>query len=319
MDVFDQRLVKGAAGVVRWSRLDADGDAVAAQGTVTAGIVDANGDEILAPGQATDPDAGVHSLTVPASATAELGLWTVTFTDAGDGHTDTVLVDVCADRLVTIKHLRTLQPSLADAHRYPASRLRDEILAAEVELEWICDRAFTRRYARETLDGTGKVNLTLRHRDIASVVSVTVDGTALTSTEIAALTIDGKDIRRETGWAEGYSNVVIEYIHGWTAPPQPLVRAFALRIRLEVHQDANRIPERAERFSDDSGSYDLSTPGALDTGYPRVDGVYSRYSARKAKTSNADTGGQGSSSGVAAVSMPIDIDPTRDSLFHRRR
>lgn len=316
MDVIQQRLVKGAPGAIRWSRLDADGDRTAALGNVTAAAVDANGDAVDLTGSNISSDAGIHTLNVPAAATASLARWTVTFTDAGDDLTSDIPVEVCTARLIALSELRDLEPDLADTKRYPADRLRRHVLSAENEVEYICDRAFTPRYARVVADGRYGDYLTIGHRDITQLLSVTIAGTALTAAQLADITIEDGYLHRAAGWGGDIAdNVVVELIHGWSGPPPDLVEGIARRIRHNVFRPKSNIADRALTHNDDTGTTRLAQPGSLDTGIPWVDARYHRYSARMEHTTSADTGGE-----LAAVSIPVDLDPFRDSsIFHRRR
>lgn len=308
--IVDQRVVQGSPGTIRWTYTNSDGEPVDPSGTVTVGIVDEDGDEIVATSTATtNPEPGVYEYDVTAANTAALGQWTATFTN-GTISAD-VIVEVCGGRLINRAELDRFEPSV----RASGATLRELILAAEVEVERICGRAFVPRWRRVTLDGTGRVDLPLPDSDIRSVSSITIAGTAL-DLVTAEVTVEGRTVRRgdNSAFTADFANIVATYTHGWDRPPHDLKRAIARRVRHFAHQSNTGVGDRAVSYTNEHGNYRLDDPAALATGIPWVDAIYDRYSTRR--NLHAGDGSAGGSSGPDPVSMPLHIDVQQGSLYH---
>jgi len=307
---------------------DTDGETpVAATGTVTVAVVDANGTAVTS-GNATAAGT-TYTFTLPAQSA--LGELLVTWTGTVDGTTvaEVDVAEVVGAHLFGLAEGRASDPTLADRTKYPTSALVAARLVVEVECEEICDRAFVPRYRRLVLDGTGTDELILADSEIRDVLAVRVapraDGTfvALSADELAALVVaPDRTLRRVDGrsWTEGRGNVIVEYEHGWKAPPADLGRAMLRRFRSVLNLNKGGVPDRAQSYSTTDGTtYRLTLPEAYRTGIPFVDGIYARYSLR-ATGGGKDQGGGGAGTGggtaPAPASRTLDYNPRRDSLFH---
>ncbi len=175
--------------------------------------------------------AAVASITVPAQ------------THAG---TDTVSVGV-ADRLYSIPTARAftdsgLQP-LSDAGTYPDAIVlaTESVVRARLQAAVRC--ALLPSVVTDVLDGNRTRELRLRHRNPThesprrplTVSAATIDGTALTATELAALKAhaDGRLVRTDgKSWSSstGYQDlaVTVTYYHGWAVVPELGLRAALL-------------------------------------------------------------------------------------------
>lgn len=125
----------------------------------------------------------------------------------------------------TIAELRATNTSFADTTAYPTATLeaiRDGV-EGDFEIEGNC--AFVTRTATKTLSGDGGDTLFPPDTRLQSVTACTIDGTALTATELAAIVIDGRMLYREAGWARGSYNIAITYTHGYTECPRPVKEA----------------------------------------------------------------------------------------------
>lgn len=314
VQIPDQRVLQGAAATLRWTNLDGDGNPVVAAGTVTATLTRASG-TVIASGRATSAgdEAGDYTCTLSASEAATLDTITVTWTDGGDSSTHTTTVEVAGGFLFSLRQARNFHTSLADEGKLSDVDLVAARLAVEWECEQICGRAFVPRARRVTLTGDGTRRLHLPDPEIRTVVSASIDGTALTAGELAELTIGDDWVDRPAGdvwdWDE---DIVIAYTHGWPAPPPELRDASMLRLRAAVNAPTSGIPLRARSFTDANGvGYELNRATSRRTGIDEVDGVYLRYSR------NADGDGDGDTS--RPYSRALDFDPQHGSLFHGGR
>lgn len=305
------RLVLGAPGAITWDSVDADGDPheLAAAPTITA--VDHDGTETIASAtMVADGDAaeGRWKHDIAAADIDALGEWTVTITAAGVDHT--LIVDIAPARLLTMRELIDYEPSITASQ----AAQRRELLAAELDCEHICGRAFVPRWRRDVLDGAGVDVIELERGDVHAVHSLTVDGVAwpVTSSHIV---IEGDVIRhRHRVFPIGVGNIVVTYTAGWDAPPPTLKRAIARAVRSGLYQGRTVVPDGASSYTADGATYTVRDVAPLETGIGWVDAIYARYSARK--TTGDD--GQGNSGVFAAAWARIDVDPG-GRLFSARR
>jgi hypothetical protein len=291
---------------------------------VTVTVTDANG-QAVADGTATTAGAGTGRYTFALAGQPQLQLLTVAWsgTIAGAAVVETDLVDIVGGRLFTLSEGRKSDPSLADTSKYPTADLEQARLETEEECEEICDRAWTPRYRRAVLDGTGHEDLLLPDTDIRTIRAASIAPrygqapVALTSGQLAALavTADGS-LRRTNGalWTEGIRNIVLEYEYGADAPPRELVKAALIRFRSRLNLFRSGIPDRAVSWSAEGGggTYRIALPSEWRTGIPEVDAAYSRYSRRA-------QGGADGAGGDVPASRTLDYNPQRYSLFHGGR
>ena len=77
----------------------------------------------------------------------------------------------------------------------------------------------------ETLDGNGLYNLTLSHRPVQEIVSVTIDSDAVVLTDVYMYP---NRITMKTSFPVGYQNVVVVYKAGYEAAPALVIKAIAM-------------------------------------------------------------------------------------------
>lgn len=136
------------------------------------------------------------------------------------------------------------------------------------EIERACGVAFRPRYAKELLDGTGSKRLLLPRREVTEVLAVEVGGTALSTEEVEALTLEPIGVViRAAGWPSGKSNVSITYVHGYDyfPPAETPVRDYAAYLLADRPSDYS---ERATQVSTDVATYSLVTPGMRGAQFP---------------------------------------------------
>lgn len=304
----------------------------AAAGAVTVSATDPTGVQVFSGTATAEPDGG-YSFAMPGQA--QLTVLDVAWSGSIGG---TVVVEydqveIVGGFLFSLKQGRDSDSSLKDQVKYPTSdlvRVRTEV---EQECEWICAQAWAPRYRRVTVDGTGTQDLVLPDggdeiragvlmRGVHTIRSASVaprvglPAVPLTAEQLAALTVrTGGVLRRVDGavWAEGDSNVVVEYEYGSDAAPADLVRGALTRFRSRLQFDKTQVPDRAVSFTiAELGTYRLSLPDAYRTGIPEVDAAYGRYS-RRVSASEAPGGRQ------APASRTLHFDPQYGSMFHGGR
>lgn len=289
--------------------------------TVTVAVADANGTAVTS-GNAASAGVGSGRYTFPLPGQAALNLLTVTWsaTISGTAVTEVDQVEIVGGFLFSLVEGRGSDESLSSTTRYTTAKLVEARLEVEQECEEICDRALVPRYRRALLDGTGTSELVLPTSDLRGIRAVRMAPRAgqtfvdFTTDQLAALVATGDQVlRRVDGarWTEGLANVIVEYEHGWDAPPADLRKAVLQRFRSRLNLTRTNIPDRAASFvSSEGGTYRLTLPAKYQTGLPEVDAVYARYSRRALSED-----GEGGTSGGPA-SRPLNFDPQYYSLYH---
>lgn len=178
--------------------------------------------------------------------------------------------------ILTIAEIRRVDRTFADETKYPDATLatvRDAIEEC-AEKNGMC--AFRPRGRRVKLSGTGRTRLVLPDMDLREVYSVTVDGTALTTTELAALRMDGNVLWREDGWPGGFANTSVHYAYGYDRVPGP-VRRGALALARE-YVGPNNLPARATATQVNDLYYRITVAGRDGaTGVPDFDAAIAQF------------------------------------------
>lgn len=317
------RILRTASSVLE-HLFDVDETATDSTTPVTVAVTDANGTSVVA-GTATSAGAGTGRYTLALAGQPLVALLTVAWsaTIAGAAVVETDTVEIVGGFFFTLREGRASDSSLSDTGKYPTAKLIAKRLETEQECEEICDRAFVPRYGRAVLDGTGTSELLLAgDNDIRSIRAVRVASrvgetfVALTPGELARLTVTRDRVLLRTDgaiWTEERSNVIVEYEHGLTVPPEDLRLASMTRFKSRLNIDKTGVPARALSYTTGDGTnYRMSIPDAYRTGLPDVDAVYARWSLR------SDTGsGSGADTGRdVPASRPMQFDPQHYSLFH---
>jgi len=284
--VADQQIVAGVTSTLEWWNLDEDGEGAAADGTVTAGIVRADGTELIASGAATTAgtgdDVGRYTYTLDATDSTTLDVLTVSWSIDGT-EVATTTVEVVGGFLFTVKEARDSHEDLENEDDYPTPMIVKYRAITEAELNWICDRSFTPRFRRLTLDGTGETVLRVPDNDLRTVSAVTVDGTAYTTDEVTALKVyQHQRIEQVIGdvWPLDQENVVIAYSYGLDRPFPDLKEAALERFRELLWSSSRGIDPHATKASSEGTTLDLASPTDFATGNALVDSVYRRRSLR---------------------------------------
>lgn len=165
-------------------------------------------------GTALDTGTGVYSFPMTPAQMSVLDVMRFRWTTTVGGNPTTVdtFVEVVGGFLCTLFDLKTVLTGESD------NALADARTAAEERLEGACRVAFVPRFRRETrrCHSYGTVRLSMTY--IRTVRSVTINGIALTSPQLALLTVGTKTI---SGLNCGVgTNVTVGYEHGFDYPEE---------------------------------------------------------------------------------------------------
>ena len=326
VDWADQTVLARTAATLSWESVDQDGARVTPGGAVTVDVSRSDGTSIVTALATTGSNPYTAALTAAQVGSSPDQL-TATWKTGATTLASTV-IDVAAGSFFTVEKLRSSDPLLVDAARYPNATIARVRRVVERECELICGVSFVPRWKLVLIDGRGESQLTVPVALPRTVRTASVAGVALTAPELADLTIDGpsRAVWRPDGvvWPYGRRNVLLGIEHGYASPPPDLVEACLWRA-FDLLQTPlrSRDLDRALRMTVQSGTtYDLSKPTALTTGLPAVDAVYARYSETRSK-SGVLAGGMGGTGGggapMAAASRTLDFDPQYGSMFHGGR
>jgi hypothetical protein len=169
----------------------------------------------------------------------------------------------------------------------PGNFTTDQLVAirtlAEDALEDACGVAFVPRLRTETLSGTGAVTTILDRPYVRAIRSASIDGVALTSTELLALRYSQSGtIYNASRWTAGWGNTVVVYEHGHSHPPERVSRA--CRLLAKTWLVRGPVDERATQMATEVGTINLATPGRFGStfGIPEVDAVVAEYGLKVA-------------------------------------
>lgn len=274
------RILRTVSGEVLTRTFTVNGTATDATGNVTATLYRLDGSVVNTATAGHPGGAGVYTYTVPAQANVDMLRLEWTGTLAGASVLFSDYIEIVGGFLFDLDEARALPPALLIA-KWPQSLLAAKRVVVEDECERICGYAMVPRFARFTLSGTGTPNLLLPCIYPRKIRSVTVDGTAMSAGEIAALRFGYAGVlSRPNGFpwsAFNPNNVIVEVEHGLDFPAPGINNATMLRLRTKLTDTSTEVPQRALSFTLQSGGvYRLATPSGERTGVPEVDAVYER-------------------------------------------
>jgi len=250
-------------------------------------------------GVPTDPSPATTTAVVtrsdgttfsPAATRTAVGTFALDLTTTNTSLLDTLRIDwtsslgtirshieIVGGFLFSVSDARALKP-LDNATTYPASKIVAARTLAEQALEDACGVAFVPRYATETVSGWGGTQLLLSRSRVTKIRSVTIDGVALTSTELADLRVTPGFVYRQARWTTGYANVTVGYEHGHTIPPARVSRAALLLAKRWLVDGP--VDDRMTSMSTEDGTFTLLTPGLRGAVFdlPEVEAVRQQYS-----------------------------------------
>lgn len=190
-------------------------------------------------------------------------------------------VELVGGYLFEIAEIRAFDRTFENANKYPTQTLRDVRTAVEQVIEGpTAGRiAFVPRGRRVTVNGNG-VSAGQRVPDFAvrEIYSASINGTALTETEIDAIVCDDNWLWRSVSqaWAGGHRNVELHYAHGLDRVPAPIKRAALILAR--EYLVTSPLPGRATATSIGDQMFRLTVAGRDGvTGLPDVDAAIAQH------------------------------------------
>ena len=256
------------------------------------------GQTIVAPGTATAAGSGlgVYTVAVTAAQTANLGQWTATWSDSGNGsaHLDHESVAASFSPWPTLESDQTLQ----NTDKYPNPVVQAMRQPVEEECEFICDAAFVPRY-RRLLDGTAEPDFLqdARLRAIRSAMIITADTTGGAYLNLPAVTgiVDVDVVHR---------HVRREYAPGPWRQPDPL-RVHPLRLYRQLGGGVDPGLQSVTVFSSlNPGSLVTAGSAVGSTGRPSSSPPSSSRPSSSTTTTRSSgmTAGFGTKAGAMSVS-----------------
>jgi hypothetical protein len=270
------RIQQNTSALITWTAYE-DGTQTDI-GTITIGIDDQDGTEIVAAGTSvTDNADGTYEYALDDSKTGTLGRWTVTWTESG-GEDWVTYVEIVGSVMVGEADIRTFDNSaMTSASAYSdaaIARARDNALD---RLEHWTGRSWIPRFAQVKMPGTGNHSLYLNDgirqyggsgwkTDILSIVSGSINGTAITASNVVANRLTSELIRTDGLWSTAPvtnpHNVTINYTYGIEHPFDGVERIVMMLIREELV--ASNISSRTTSITNDLGWTErYETPGRL--------------------------------------------------------
>lgn len=261
---------------------DAEGADTAVTGAVTAALYGPDAALITDAGIAAAISSGDIIVTVPITAAVHLGRYIVrvTGTVGGVAKTWSVPFEIVGGFYFEIYELRVGNElaSLADTTRFPDATLKLKRAAVEDTIEGLLGFALVPRGDVHDAIAARDGELELPRPEIRSIVSLTVNGTALTVTELANLTLR-KRAGSITGgtWRAG-DTLVCWYEHGLDEPPADIVSG-ALELAIDRTAPTG-LPRRVKGMSTDLGYQSFTIAGGDSTGLPELDLAIERLTVK---------------------------------------
>lgn len=276
----DSRILVGAPATLSAVFYDG-GEAAVDPGTVTVTVTRSDGTAVATGAATTGTGAAARTYTLPAQS--RLDHLTAVWTGAA-GRVVTTRHEVVGGFYAELAEIRALD-SLTSTTKYPEALLSVARAQAEDRFEQATGVAWVRRHARDTLSGNGATRMALPRRPPRSLIAATIDGVAAGDLTLFRLYDEGV-IERAGGvtWpkeaAGGGGNIVVEYVHGYDAPPADLKQAFMTFVRYLLLETRSRIPDRATAMTTEWGTFQLASSTTRATLIPEVDAVLAAYDRR---------------------------------------
>lgn len=259
---------------------NADTGPVSAAITDSAGIA-VTGSPFIAPHPPTD--TGNYEVVLSPTVTAILDVYDALWSAAVGGAAQKFRssFEVVGGFIVSLSEIRAVDDKLQDTAKWTREKVATAREHAEDLFEEQCGVAFRPKGRRFVFDGTGRADVLLPDLYPTRIVAGSIDGVALTSTQLADLRVhpSGVLVRDTLGyWTRGDRNNSILYEYGMKEAPQDVKWACA---RLAVHYlMSSPMPDRAISQSTDTGTVRYATAGKDGpTGLPEVDAVIERWSS----------------------------------------
>lgn len=273
--MLQERIRQKSAGSYSLSVRTYDEDGKPVTVTDPALSIADGGGTVVHEGSAT-ATSGQLTASVAVAELAELDIYRCTWTGTeGSWHS---VLELVGGYLFETAELRAFDPAVAQAEEI----VKAARTAAEIRLERAARLAFVPRPRRLVRLGQGSARLRLADNAVARIVSVTVDGVAMTQDELGGLVVQewgALDQAPGLVWAQG-AVVEVHYVHGLDFPPAPVSQAAMVLAREYLFRSA--LSSRATVEQTDVGFFRLSTAGPdRPIGIPEVDAVVREFGRRR--------------------------------------
>jgi len=257
-----------------------------ADGAVTIGIVDSAGATVVAAGtSATSVGSGVYSYALAAQSNLKqlTATWSGTW---GSAMAFDTAHEVVGGFYTVPAEVRAMDSISGESTTFTAADVVEAITYSTAIINDYCGVSFVQRYQRDVMNGTNGQTIKVRRMFPETLLAASIDGTALTSAEIAdvALFENGQMTRKDETWTftEPGNLVVIEYEHGVGSVAPPDIRWAAKTLaRYHLLEQVSRIPDRAISVQSEFGQIQLAQPGMnRPTPLPEVNVVLNRHRHR---------------------------------------
>jgi hypothetical protein len=224
---------------------------------------DSDGSAVLEEVEATevpevDGDIKHFVVEIPGDKVPEVDLLTVVWSDGSSSYT--TFTEVVGGFVTSLRSIEAKLDKVPSEHAI--AEMREIALRS---IEDACGVAFRRRYARETLDGTGALELVLRKPQLRRLLSASIEGQAQ---ETDALRVDPAGLLiASSRWPEGSANIEVAYAHGYESYPPAGLPVRDLAAYLLTPSPTN-WDERATGVSTESGTYSLVVAGVRGAIFP---------------------------------------------------
>lgn len=230
-----------------------DGAAMAPTGTVTYAVTKADGTDL------TSGNASVSGSTCTFTLAAQTNLnilkvaWTATVD--GSSRTEYDFHEIVGAHLWSWDQLKSFDGGVldglsVDAIEQERVRIHDD-LQAWTGVSWIP------RFYRYSAEGDGSAELLLPHRQVSSLLTLTISGITQTVGNFTVFRDSGR-LYAESGWFTRPSsahpqNVVAEYEYGYEYPRDGVDRIGLMLLRERLV--GSDVPDSATGMSDEMGTY----------------------------------------------------------------
>ena len=258
----------------------------ASTGSVTIGIVDAAGATVVASGTATSAGgSGVYSYALAAQDKLKklTATWSGTF---GSAMTFDTEHEIVGGWYATPAEVRAMDSILGEATTFPLADLIDSIDYATAIVDDYTGASWCQRYHRFVLNGTASDLIRLPVMFPTTLLSASINGTALTSDEISEVALfDDGLLQRKSGiwdYTDPGNLVVIEVEAGvGTVAPNDIRWATRTLARYHLLEQVSRIQDRAISVQSEFGQIHLAQPGMnRPSPLPDVNTVLNRHRHR---------------------------------------
>lgn len=277
-----ERFLRNTAAELRVTFYGSAGTPVDATGTPTVTVTRDNGTAIVTDALTTKVTGttGVYAYILTPAQTATLDLLTADWTGTVDATAQTfrTQAEVVGGFVCSIAQIDQVLDKGGTASTYSIDLKHAARNAATDAFEAECGVAFSPRYHRARLDGNQTGDIFLPHPRANTIRSATVDGVALTTTELADLeAYESGTLYSPLGWAFGRRNIEVVYEHGFSEPPADVSRAVAI-LAASALKDGP-FDDRGYGVTDEGGAVRLLTAGVSGAAFsiPEVEAAAERH------------------------------------------